>query len=702
MTGQISIDWAPLLPLPLLTALALAALLVVGLAMATRAPGAWWRGLAAVVLLLALSNPSIVQEERDALNDIALVVLDESGSQDIAPRPAQSEAALGHLMAELERLPDLDVQVVRAGGGTARLDKGGTQLFGPVLDTLAKVPRGRVAGLLVISDGQIHDVPDSLATLGIDAPVHLLRSGSDGERDRRITVTQAPSFGIVGRELELNFQVDQLPEGAPQQTVQVMLRQDGGEAQALVVPTGVEQTFAFEVDRRGPSVIEIEVEGEADELTLVNNRAAVVVNGVRDRLRVLLVSGEPHAGERAWRNILKSDPSVDLVHFTILRPPEKQDGTPIRELSLIAFPTRELFEVKLQEFDLIIFDRYRRRGVLPSIYLDNIARYVENGGALLEAVGPTFATPLSLFRTPLGRVLPGEPTGQVFEAGFRPAVTDLGNRHPVTAELQGGPAGRAAPSDDEGPGYRPWGRWFRQIEADPTRGAVVMEGIENQPLLILDRVGEGRVAQLLSDHMWLWSRGFEGGGPQAELLRRVAHWLMREPDLEEEDLRAEVNAGQLVVKRRSLDPATPDVQVTLPSGETRSLSLEDTGAGRSQGSLPITESGLYRAGDGQRVALAAAGPLNPLEYKDVRATAAPLAPLIAESKGRVVKLASESLPAVRRVKPGRDRQGRDWIGLVGTESYVVTGVSQLPVLPALLILLLAGGAAVLAWYREGR
>ena len=127
----------------------------------------------------------------------------------------------------------------------------------------------------------------------------------------------------------------------------------------------------------------------------------VSIDGVRDKLRVLLVSGEPHAGERTWRNLLKSDASVDLVHFTILRPPEKQDGTPINELSLIAFPTRELFQQKINEFQLIIFDRYARQGVLPIIYFDNIARYVRDGGAVLVAAGPDYASPTSIWRTPL-------------------------------------------------------------------------------------------------------------------------------------------------------------------------------------------------------------------------------------------------------------------------------------------------------------
>ena len=278
---------------------------------------------------------------------------------------------------------------------------------------------------------------------------------------------------------------------------------------------------------------------------------------MRDRLRVLLVTGEPHPGERVWRNILKSDPSVDLVHFTILRPPEKQDGTPIRELSLIAFPIRELFDAKLDDFDLIIFDRYSRRGVIPEAYLENIARYVRNGGALLEAAGPNFGTPMSLSRTPLGAILPAEPTGDVYEEGFKPQVTALGRRHPVTADLPGaGPRG----------GEPSWGRWFRQVDARAHRGVTVMTGDRGEPLLVLDRVGKGRVAQLLSDEMWLWARGFEGGGPQAELLRRLAYWLMKEPDLEENDLRAAVDGDRLVVTRQSLEPDDRPVTVTAPDG----------------------------------------------------------------------------------------------------------------------------------------
>jgi len=695
--APLSISWAPLLPWALVVGLAVLAAVLLALTLWRRAPGAWWRGAAALVLLIALANPSLVREEREPLSDVVLVVVDDSPSQEIEPRPAQREAALAHLLKEMGTLEDTEVRVIRAGGGAFGLEQQGTRLFAALRDALASVPRQRIGGLLLVSDGQVHDVPESLEALGLEAPVHLLMTGLEDEGDRRLTVTQAPSFGIVGRELSLTLRVDDLPGEVTGGSARVLLRQDGGPPKTRQVPIGEEQEISFELDHRGPTPIEIEVEAGPRELTLANNRAAIVVNGVRDRLRVLLVSGEPHAGERAWRNILKSDPAVDLVHFTILRPPEKQDGTPIRELSLIAFPTRELFEVKLHEFDLIIFDRYRRRGVLPSIYLDNIARYVENGGALLEAVGPTFATPLSLYRTPLGRVLPGEPTGDIFETGYLPALTELGERHPVTAELSGSGSGENGQD-----GAPTWGRWFRHIDAEATSGAVVMRGIEERPLLILDRFGEGRVAQLMSDHMWLWSRGFEGGGPQAELLRRVAHWLMKEPDLEEEDLRATVNAGLLEIVRRSLDPELPEIEVTLPSGEVETVTLEPGRAGRATATLPVTDAGLYRVSDGEKTALVAAGPPNPIEFEDVRATAEKLQPLIAAAEGTALRVASEVLPDVRKVRPGRDRHGRGWIGVQANGGYIVTGVSQAPLLPALLVLLLALGTVVAAWYREGR
>jgi len=473
----------------------------------------------------------------------------------------------------------------------------------------------------------------------------------------------------------------------------VTVRLDGGEPVFHRVPIGEATQLPVKLDHGGLTIIEIEVDAANEELTLQNNRAAVSVSGVRDRLRVLLVSGQPHAGERIWRNLLKADPSVDLVHFTILRPPEKQDGTSVRELSLIAFPTRELFEVKLDEFDLIIFDRYRRRGVLLPTYVENIAEYVRNGGALLEAAGPAFATPLSLFRTPLGRVLPAEPTNRVYEQGFQPRLTDLGRRHPVTADLRGA----GAPDGDP-----EWGRWFRMVESSQTRGVSLMSGPNEHPLLVVDRVGEGRIAQLLSDHAWLWARGYEGGGPQAELLRRLAHWLMKEPDLEEEELRAVANGNGIQIERRSLSTDGGPVRVTGPSGETQEIELQESAGGRFTARFTASETGLYHFADDSHTTVAAVGAINPREFADVRGTADLLQPIVDESGGRVTWLADDGTPDIRRVRGGSNAGGRDWIGLFRNDSYFVTGVRQVSLLPAIAVLILLIGGLVFSWYREGR
>jgi hypothetical protein len=693
---------APFLPWAAIAALAVLCALVLGFGLLRRARGLPGRTIALAILLAALVNPSLVEEQRSPQRDVVIVVVDESPSQRIGDRQPATETALTSLKDQLSREHDLDLRVVRAGKPQPGSGDDGTKLFNALDRAMSDVPRQRLAGVVMITDGQVHDVPSGDANAlkeAVGAPLHVLLSGRPDEGDRRLIVNQAPSFGLVGKDLKLTIRVDDLPrntakkeEAGPTNQARLTWRKDGGAPHALMVPVDRDVPLPVTIDHGGPNVIELEVEPGAQELTLDNNRAVVVVNGVRDRLRVLLVSGEPHAGERVWRNILKSDPSVDLVHFTILRPPEKQDGTPIRELSLIAFPIRELFDVKLDEFDLIIFDRYSRRGVIPQAYLENVARYVRNGGAFLEAAGPSFGTPLSLARTPLGAILPTEPTGNVFEEGFKARVTDLGSRHPVTEDLAG--AGK--------PGGEPtWGRWFRQVEARVHHGTTLMSGDHGDPLLVLDRVGKGRVAQLLSDQMWFWARGFEGGGPQAELLRRLAYWLMKEPDLEENDLRAVVEGDRLMVTRQSLEPDDRPVAVTMPDGSTRNLTLSPDTGGRSAGSLPITEMGLYRVADGNRTALAAAGPLNPVEFADVRTTPEKLAPVVTATGGGVFWVGNGTMPEIRRVSRERAAAGRNWMGLRANGDYTVTGFSEVPLLPGIVVLLLIVGGLLAAWRREG-
>ena len=693
MIDGTSLSFAPLLPWPLLGLLALAAAVICGLGLWRRARGILWRSAMLALALLALANPVVIREQRDPLDDIALLLVDRSPSQTVGERPEQLDQALGALRAELGQIDGLEVvEASTAGDG-----KGGTRLFETLNHSLLEIDRARLSGVLMLSDGQIHDVPASLEPLGIDAPLHLLLTGAPGEHDRRLLVEQVPNYAMVGDEGTITLRVDDLPAAAAGAPVTVTLRQDGEVRQRLTMPTGVARDVPFQLTRAGQTVLEIEAAPAEGEVTTLNNRQVFFVNGVRDRLRVLLVSGQPYEGLRVWRNLLKADPAVDLVHFTILRPPEKQDGTPIRELALIAFPSRELFEVKLSEFDLVIFDRYSRRGLMPLAYLDNVARYVEEGGGLLEVAGPEFAHPLSLYRTPLARVLPARPSGVVYDRGFTPTLTELGQRHPVTADLT-----ERGPDDAEDDDQPSWGRWFRQVDVEVNGSQVLMSGAAERPLLVLDRIGEGRVAQLLSDHAWLWARGVEGGGPQGLLLRRLVHWLMQEPELEEEALRAEPVGDALAIERRSLEPQPETVTVTAPSGRTTEVTLEPSAQGLAQATVPAEEAGLYRIADEDLTTYVAVRPIGAEELADMRATPERMAPLVEASGGAINWLTDGGAPALRRVAQGRALSGRDWIGLQRNDRYLVTGASQLPLLPAVLALMLLLGTLGFAWYREGR
>ncbi|NBC31165.1 MAG: hypothetical protein GVY13_00640 [Alphaproteobacteria bacterium] len=693
MTAIADLALSPLLPWPWLAVLAGLAALPLLVAAFRRARGLSGRLLALAGLLLVLLNPSLIEEQRAPIDDVAVIVADRSPSQAIGERAAQREAALEALRAELEGWEGLDVRVLGSAAGSADVDE--TRLFESLDQALVDVPRSRMAGVVLLTDGQVHDAPADPAALGDLGPVHTLLTGDPSAGDRRLVVEQAPSYGLVGRTVELTVRVEDLPRQGTGGLAAIDIIRDGTAIGTMPVPIGRSVPLTLEITHGGPTAVELEVAPGEAELTLANNRAAVVVNGVRDRLRVLLVSGEPHPGERTWRSILKSDPSVDLVHFTILRPPESEDGTPIEELSLIAFPIRELFEVQLDDFDLVIFDRYRRRGVIHNTYLYNIAEYVAAGGAFLEASGPDFAEMFSLYNTPLGDVLPGAPTGTVFAEPFHPRLTELGGRHPVTAVL----AHAGGEGASEGP--PPWGRWFRQIEVRATGGDALMRGVRNRPLLLLERVGEGRVAQMMSDQIWLWSRGFEGGGPHAELLRRLAHWLMKEPELEEESLRAEAEGATIRVERRSLGTAEGTVAITSPTGETETLTLEQTREGVAVGRYTAGEPGLFRIADGDRTAIAVVGTVNPPEWQDVRTSGERLAPLAAASGGAVRWLA-DGVPALRPVDPGRDAAGDGWIGLRRNNDYTVTGAEETPLVPAWAAVALIVGGLLLAWRREGK
>jgi hypothetical protein len=655
-----------------------------------RSRGAPIRAMALALMVLALANPSLTREDRDPIPSVAAVIIDRSPSQSFGDRNAQTEAAREALVERLKRVSGLDVRVVEAGAADGETD--GTRLFSALSATLADVPPDRVAGAVLITDGRVHDVPADAASLGFAAPVHALITGRADEIDRRVVLTQTPRFGIVNQSQVIGFRVED--QGGRAGSAQVTVRRDGEVLDQRTIAVGREVKVNVPIPHAGANIVEVEAAPLEGELTAVNNRAVVSIDGVRDKLRVLLVSGEPHAGERTWRNLLKSDASVDLVHFTILRPPEKQDGTPINELSLIAFPTRELFQQKISEFQLIIFDRYARQGVLPMIYFDNIAKYVRDGGAVLVAAGPDYASPTSIWRTPLDVILPAEPSGDVTEQPFRAQLTEPGKRHPVTRGLEG--------SESDPPH---WSRWFRLVDIKRTEGTNVMQGPDGKPLLVLAHQGEGRVALMLSDHIWLWARGYEGGGPHLDLLRRLSHWLMKQPALEEEALRLIVKGRDITVQRQTMADSVSEVTLTSPTGATRTLNLQAVEPGVWRTGVTANELGLWRATDGKLTALANVGPANPREFAEVTSTTEVLRPLTNATGGDSRRLTNGSSLEVPRVVPVRTSstfKGEDWIGLKMRDVSVVRGIGVLPIFAGLIGLLLLVGSLALTWAREGR
>ncbi|MGE5513421.1 MAG: hypothetical protein ACM31O_19495 [Bacteroidota bacterium] len=702
-----SIDIAPMLPPHLFWGAVAFAIVLVAVLFFRRTRGALLRAVALAALLAALANPTLRQEERESLANIAIVLMDESTSQTIGGRPEQMAAIKADLEAKLGKIPGLEVKWVEASRPTGD-GPSGTNLFADLNRALANVPPDRLAGVVMITDGQVHDVPQVASALGFDAPVHALLTGRPDEFDRRIEVLKAPKFGIVGQSREIEVAVRETGRrGRAGETVALKIRREGrpDETRRTEIDRKVAIQMAF--PHAGQNILEIELEPVAGELTPANNRVVIAAEGVRENLRVLLVSGEPHAGERTWRNLLKSDAAVDLVHFTILRPPEKQDGTPIHQLSLIAFPTRELFSEKIKDFDLIIFDRYQHRGILPLLYYDNIARYVErHGGALLVAAGDDFAGNTSLQRTPLAPVLPATPSGRVLEEPFKARVEGDGLKHPVTRGLPGLRDGNQEPS---------WGRWFRQVEATPVRGRTLMNGVEHKPLLVLDRIGKGRVALMLSDHAWLWARGYDGGGPYTDLLRRLAHWLMKEPDLEEERLLASSKGLKVTIERRSMEETVPAVTVSAPGGETSEVRLDKAEPGVWRSTIDVKAPGLYKmqtpSPTGQLTAVTHAGLEDAREMSEVTATDQKLKPLVEATGGGVFwtrgggllsSATGVDVPRVSMLANARLLAGSGWMGLRDREAFVTRGVKLTPMFTGLLALAALLFFITLAWWREGR
>lgn len=684
-----TIEFAPLLPGWILLCVAIALTLPLCLRLKTALRGRYVRIGLALILILTLARPVAIQSEREDGENTAILLVDESGSQDLTNRLDETRATADRLLSTPGLPANIKWQKVVFQNQPSDLEDEGTTLLTKLQEALGDISTSQLAGVVILSDGIIHDENNRSELEDLDAPVHTILTGDRDLQDRRLIIEQAPQYGLVGKPLDVQLRIDDGREHRGE-AVRLSYQLNNNPAVDVTVRVGRTETIRIRPEHRGQNIVQFRVEPLENEVSTANNEAILPISGVRDRLRVVLISGEPYQGERAWRTTLKSDPAVDLVHFTILRLPSSQDFTPVQELSLIPFPSRQLFEEKLYDFDLVIFDRYTLRGVLQSRYLANLTSYVNSGGAVLASVGPEYAQALSLANTPLAHILPAQPTGFIIDESFRPGLTELGNRHPVTAALPR--------LWGEG---RDWGKWERMVDVQILGGNTLLSGPGNRPLLVLNQVGEGRVALLLSDQSWLWGKNIDGGGPQAELVRRLAHWLMKEPDLEEEALRAQAQGNTITITRQSLEESSAPIQLTDPKGDVQTVSLTPAQEGRSQATVSVEKHGLYRLSDGTLQAFVATGALNSLEYQELRAKPDLLAPLSEATSGGVYWL-KDGVPSIRSVDKGDTKAGRRWLGLQQNNAGRVLRIVQIELIPAWAALLMILSLLALAWYRESR
>ncbi len=686
MMEQHHILFSPLVSIIVIESVATAVAVILGIAFYRRVRGVAWRALLFTLLLLALANPSLMSEKREALKDTALVVIDDSASMKFGDRTAQQTQAAESITNKLAVFSDLNVETVHVSGDDE------TDLFRAIEQKRSTIPADRLAGIIAITDGQIHDLPAG----NFNAPFHALIAGQKNEIDRRLAVKSSPAYGIVGQPSTIIVRIEDAPEKQSNKATLIVTRDDG-TSDTLTVPVGEDVEIKTNLAHAGANKVAFEVEALPHEVTTINNVTMVNINAIRDRMRVLLVSGEPHNGGRNWRNLLKSDPAIDLIHFTILRSPFKDNSIPNKEMALIAFPTKEIFDTKLKDFDLVIFDGFSNRTLIPDNYLSNIANYVENGGALL-ITNATGSQASELNASPLARILPTEPNGELLTGNFIPALSDVGKNHPVTATL------------DKNLASNLWSPWYRQVDAKvkSANSQILLTGLHQKPLLVLSHVGKGRVAQYLSNQFWLWARDYPNGGPEAELLRRTAHWLVAEPELDETALHAtsvrKDDAWQLTITKQHMRNDDALVVVTGPDNQPLQVKLQSASESEILGAtLPIKTPGLYHIKDQDHEILTMVGTQNTAEYGAVVATDAVAAPIAKTSGGSVLWLADNSNgPDIRRTDKNSAQSGWGWIGLQKNGQYRVTGSEGTPLCPAWLMLALALAAMMWMWRREGR
>ncbi len=665
-----------------------------------RLQGTWLRAGAAGVLATAIANPEIIKTDHEQQPSEIVIIADKTASQSLGGRDILTQAAAQKLAAQLGDKSDIRVRLVEVSGVAEGTGIDGTYLFGALETALTDIPRDRLGAVVMITDGQVHDAPRDLGPWAQGYPVHVLLSGTQNEFDRRIVVEQSPAYATTGESQTITFKLideGKMPSGGGK--VKVDINIDGQKVQSVFAQPGKSEDVKITLGHSGTNYIEIVTAPLKGELTDVNNRAVSMMEGLREKMNVLLISGRPNPSFRMLRDTLKADPATNLVHISTLRLPGTRDKTPVEELALYPFSMNEVFDPdKLEKFDLVIFDHYENYYVILPSFLENISARVKAGGALLVIAGPEYEGNLSLYKTPLKSVLNVVPNGQLDEAYYKPSLSDKGRRHPVTRDMQ----------DEKGKDM-PWGSWSRQAGGEVKAGTVIMEGLDKKPLLALNREDKGRVAMLMSDSLWLWKAGFEGGGPYNQLLANVSQWLLKNPALEEEFLALRQQNNEVIATRYTMEDKVPSVTLRTPSGKTHKLAPRQEKPGLWQARLGSQELGLYSAEQmtsDKRIlkTFINVGPEHPRELQNPLATEALLKPLADKTGGYMGRLggtaAEPVLPRFEAAQAGQGFASKDWMGWRQTEIRQVKSVERMPVLPPLAAFILSLGMLATAYARE--
>ncbi len=580
-------------------------LIIIFFSVTNKIANSFTRVIILFIFTLIILQPSIKIEKGKVQKSILTFVIDNTDSQKLSSRHNLYKKIYENILKKVEKdkkfFDILEIAVdnekyARRFGSVEKIrdsknkptyiyhkNDSSTKMLDYILSEVNKFPVKKMSSIFFFTDGQIHENKDEWKKKQFDIPSYFIIPNSNLFNDTRLDLGSFPEYVEVGEEVELDVTASIFGK-RKKDNLTLTIFGSSEETRSIKFEGNETKKVRLKVNKPGENFYIFNLSSKGGEVSLSNNQKIIKINASRKKLKVLLISGEPYLGTRVWRNFLKSDPAVQLIHMTVLRPPEKIDSTEMKELSLIPFPVRELFEKKIKNFNLVIFDNFKGKNILTPLYFQNLIKFVESGGAILEITGPSYNSRSSLFRTEIGRVLPGIPSGKSLRGEFKPILTKLGTKHPITRSL----------FED----YQEYGKWYEmnQVTIDEEDTSILMTGIQNNPLLAIKNIDKGRIAQIYSHHIWLWKNISSEKGPYKKLIRNLAHWLMQEPKLEADRLEISNDDKFIYIDKKNfknIGSYEDSVVVIGPEGNKSKIKLLKIDQENSKAKFRYNKDGYY-------------------------------------------------------------------------------------------------------------